>query len=107
MDVAARFEKLLEHERVAAISADLAALEALQGEKSALLTELERAALSPEARDALFTRARRNLSLMRNLVDIHRELAGAGRSATYDAGGRPQSQLAPEGAPTRRLRVTS
>lgn len=103
MDAGARFSDLLELERNAALAADLALLEELQEKKRGIVDELAGAGLPAAELDALFKSARRNLALLRNLVDIHRELAGANRPSTYDASGRSAHAT----MQTRRLKVTT
>jgi len=87
-DLARALSDLLARERQAALHADVDALEALQADKRALLDEAERAgAIDTPAFERLATVARSNLGLIRQLVGLHRALAGI-EPAAYGADGR-------------------
>ena len=87
-DLARALSDLLARERQAALHADVEALETLQTEKRQLLDEAERTgALETPAFDQLARVARSNLGLIRQLVSLHRALAGL-PPAAYGANGR-------------------
>ncbi|MCA9609518.1 MAG: hypothetical protein KC619_28160 [Myxococcales bacterium] len=82
--------ELLRREREAALAGDLEALEELQSEKrEAVDALLEAAPDDPDAIEALAVDARANVVLIRQLVGIHRALAGLEPSG-YGADGRSQ-----------------
>lgn len=84
------FMALLRQERWAARRADSALLERLQADKRALLPALQAASLSDKTRQELSREARRNVLLVRHLVDCLAGMCGQTVSrATYDALGRP------------------
>ena len=70
----ARFEALLGEERQAALQADVAWLERLQGDKARALAEMSDDPPPEDKREALALEARSNLVLLRQLTELHRAL---------------------------------
>jgi len=94
-ELARALGELLARERQAALLADVDALEALQADKRALLDEAERAgALDTPSFERLAAVARSNLGLIRQLVGLHRALAGMPPPA-YGADGQRRTTAEP------------
>lgn len=93
MDLFAQLDDLLQRERRAAIGADLATLEELQQEKQTLIDSLKN--LGQGVPTALGVRARQNIALLRQLVKVHRALAGVDAQAGYGADGKASTRNAP------------
>lgn len=91
-DLLQNLEELLTHERQAAIDADVERLEALQEEKRALFDRARDAGgLEGPRFRRLSEMARANVGLMRQLVLVHRALAGVDQAGGgYGADGRTQ-----------------
>jgi hypothetical protein len=71
-EAASQLARLLEEERAAALAADLPRLEALQDPKQRAVDALSGAPVV--AVEALASRARENVTLIRQLVELHRSL---------------------------------
>lgn len=86
---------LLRRERAAALQADVEALEVLQEEKRELLARVEReGGIDGPTFEHLAEVAKANLVLIRQLVALHRALAGLAPGG-YGADGREQSAFPP------------
>lgn len=82
---------LLDDEQAAAKKADLEALVALQPRKQAALDAFMQSGASDEEINALALRARANITLMRQMVQILHGVVNGGQSnATYTAAGATQ-----------------
>lgn len=79
------FARLLEDERQAAVRADVDALVSIQEPKRAALEAVRTLGLSGAAVDALATRARHNVALMRHMLECMKGLVGLDEKdgATY------------------------
>ena len=90
-DVAAEFDKALDHERKLALSADVDGLGAIQEEKRALLDQLLSSGAASTETARLREKATSNVQLIRHLVACLQGLS-APVGPTYNAGGgRPSS----------------
>lgn len=96
-DVVTEFSKVLDHERMLAIRADVDGLAAIQEEKRALLAELLASGAPEEVTAPLKNKALSNVQLIRHLVVCLQGLS-APPAATYTAGGGR-----PSNAPSRSL----
>ena len=90
-DVAAEFEKVLDHERKLALSADVDGLGSIQEEKRALLDQLLASGVDSTKTTKLREKATSNVQLIRHLVACLQGLS-APVSPTYNAGGARQEK---------------
>lgn len=86
MSAAAELAQILDSERAAAARADVDLLIALQDDKRLAIEKLRRTDSPPEIVDPLIEKARRNLGLMRQLVQCLRGVLGED-SAVYSRDG--------------------
>jgi len=102
-EAAEAFARALEVEREAALRADFDVLLRVQDEKRELLPLLKMSA-PPEVVDELSERARKNLLLMRQLLQCVQGMLGVGaESGSYTASG--QTSMQPGAGPTLRGRL--
>jgi hypothetical protein len=93
LDVVAEFDKVLEHERALALSADVDGLGAIQDQKRALLDQLLVSGAPRTETEKLQKKALSNVQLIRHLVACLQGLS-APAAVTYTAGGgRPSSAM--------------
>jgi hypothetical protein len=95
-DAASEFSALLDRERQAALSADVAALAELQEQKRAWLARVKNGELTGPIADELIARAHSNIGLIRNLVICLRGCLGGESEPTYTSRG--LRSVAPEGS---------
>src|ERR1700759_5745894 len=91
VDVVAEFEKVLDHERQLALSADVDGLGAIQDEKRALLDQLLASGLPASQTHELRAKATANVQLIRHLVACLQALSGRSGPTYTAGGGRPSS----------------
>ncbi len=100
MEALARLTEILDDERRAAIAGDLDLLESIAEDKRAAFDALASAGVRGAEMESVAARARANVALLRNLVEVHRALAGSTVAPGYDARG----LRAVDARPTVRLR---
>ncbi len=94
-DLARAMETLLARERASALRADVEDLELVQEDKRALLDRAAReGGFAPGVLEELGDRARANVGLIRQLVSLHRALAGLSPSG-YRPDGRQRDTEPP------------
>ena len=86
LDVITQFEKVLDHERELALSADVDGLASIQTEKRTLLDQLLASGVAGSETARLREKALSNVQLIRHLVVCLKGLS-APVGPTYDAGG--------------------
>lgn len=94
ISAAERLSRLLEHERIAAISADVDALMQIQDLKRDVIDAVHAGNTPPDEIEALATAARNNIVLMRHLVQCLRGFSLVEDNA-YGATGERVNALAP------------